>query len=119
MAGYNSEKVARLLNNKGIIRNRQKIEATINNANQILEIQSELGSFDQYIWRFAGGKPIQNKFAKMSDIPATSSVSDAMSKSLRDRGFKFVGSTICYAFMQAIGMVNDHITSCFRFKELC
>ena len=118
VAEYNSEKVALLLENKGIIRNRQKIEAVINNANRILEIQSEVGSFDKYIWSFTGGKAIQNRFTKMSDIPATSSVSDALSKSLRERGFKFSGTTICYAFMQAIGMVNDHITSCFRFNEL-
>ena len=118
VALYNQDKVAQLLENKGIIRNRQKIEAAINNANKVIEIQEESGSFDQYIWDFTQGTTIQNNFKGMSDLPATSTVSDVMSKSLRARGFKFVGSTICYAFMQAIGMVNDHITSCFRYQEL-
>ena len=118
VAKYNQDKINELLENNGIIRNRQKIEAAINNATKILEIQEDSGSFDSYIWSFTKGRTIQNNFNKMSDLPATSQVSDAMSKSLRARGFKFVGSTICYAFMQAIGMVNDHITSCFRFQQI-
>lgn len=118
VANYNITKVNKLLENKGIIRNRQKIEATINNAGKVLEIQKEFGGFDRYIWDFVNGKTIQNNFKIMSDIPATTPISDAMSKSLRARGFKFVGSTICYAFMQATGMVNDHIISCFRHQDL-
>jgi DNA-3-methyladenine glycosylase I len=115
---YDQEKVTVLLENKGIIRNRLKIEGTITNAKKVLEVQKEFGSFDSYIWSFTNGKTIQNKFTSMSDIPATSQISDAMSKSLRERGFKFVGSTICYAFMQAVGIVNDHTISCFRYQKL-
>jgi DNA-3-methyladenine glycosylase I len=118
VAGYGSEKIDQLLQNKGIIRNRLKIEAAINNANRIIEIQLEQGSFDSYIWSFTRGESIRNKFSRMSHIPATSSVSDAMSKDLRKHGFKFAGSTICYAFMQAVGIVNDHLTSCFRYKDI-
>lgn len=118
VASYDLTKINKLLENKGIIRNRQKIEAAINNAGKVLEIQMEFGSFDRYIWNFVNGKTIQNKFQIMSDIPASSPISDAMSKSLRVRGFKFIGSTICYAFMQAVGMVNDHVIPCFRSQEL-
>ncbi len=118
VAQYSQEKVSLLLENKGIIRNRQKIEAAINNANKVIEIIEEYGSFDRYIWGFTQGQTLHNSFKFMSDIPATSDASDAMSKSLRAKGFKFVGSTICYAFMQATGMVNDHVTSCFRYQKL-
>lgn len=118
VARYNQGRINKLLQNEGIIRNRQKIEATINNAKKIIEIQVKFGSFDSYIWEFTKRKTIQNNFLNMSDLPATTKVSDTMSRSLRSFGFKFVGSTICYAFMQATGMVNDHITSCFRHKEL-
>ena len=118
LAQYSQDKVSMLLENKGIIRNRQKIEAAIHNAGKVIEIQKEYGSFDAYIWGFTRGKTQHNSFTKMSEIPATSSASDAMSKSLKEHGFKFVGTTICYAFMQATGMVNDHVTSCFRYRKL-
>lgn len=118
VARYNQVKVNELLENKGIIRNRQKIEATINNAQKILEILTEFGSFDKYIWQFTAGTTHKNNFKKISDIPATSKISDSMSQDMRARGLKFVGSTICYAFMQATGMVNDHVISCFRHKDL-
>ena len=114
---YNKRKITSLLNDSGIIRNRLKIESTINNARLVLKIQKEFGSFDAYIWQFVNGNPIRNKWKKLSDIPATSDESDAMSKALKKRGFKFVGSTICYAFMQSVGMVNDHLTCCFRYKQ--
>lgn len=125
-AGFDVEKVARfdarkvrsLLNDAGIIRNRLKIHAAITNARQFIEVQEEFGSFDKYIWRFVDGKPKINKLKSLKNIPATSKESDAMSKDLKSRGFKFVGSTICYAHMQATGMVNDHMMSCFRYKEL-
>jgi DNA-3-methyladenine glycosylase I len=115
---YSNKDVQRLLHDPGIIRNRLKIQATINNAKQILEIQKELDSFDKYIWRFVGGKPIKHKFKSLNDIPATTRESDAMSKDLRERGLRFVGPTICYAFMQAVGMVNDHTTKCFRYNTV-
>ena len=118
IARYDKRDVQRLLSNPGIIRNRLKINATITNAKNVLEIQEEFGSFDQYIWRFVGGKPIKHKFKSLAEIPATTSESDAASKGLRQRGFKFVGSTICYAFMQAVGMVNDHTTNCFRYNQV-
>ena len=117
IARYGREDVQRLLGNPGIIRNRLKIEATIINARTFLEIQKEFGSFDKYIWPFVGGKPIRNNFKSLSEIPPKTKTSDAMRKDLQKRGFKFVGSTICYAFMQAVGMVNDHTTDCFRYKE--
>ena len=125
-AGFNPQKVAkfkkhdvnRLLNDVGIIRNKLKIEAAINNAKKFLEVQKEFGSFDKYIWQFVGEKPIFNKFKKLTEIPAKTKESDEMSKDLAKRGFKFAGSTICYAFMQAAGLVNDHLTTCFRYKEL-
>jgi len=115
IALYKNKDVKRLLSDSGIIRNRLKIAATITNARQFLVTRKEFGSFDKYIWRFVGGRPIRNKFDSLSQIPATTEESDAMSKELRGRGFRFVGPTICYAFMQAVGMVNDHTTKCFRY----
>lgn len=117
IARYNQRKIDSLLINPGIVRNKLKIAAAITNAKCVLEIQKEFGSFDAYIWPFVGGKPIRNKWKKTSDIPATSPESEAMSKALKKRGFKFVGSTICYAFMQSAGLVNDHLTSCFRYTQ--
>ena len=118
VAGYGEKKIEELLNNPGIIRNKLKIKSAITNAQAFLKIQKEFGSFDKYIWQFVGGKPIVNKWKSIKELPATSKESDAMSKDLKKRGFKFVGSTICYAYMQAAGMVNDHIVSCFRYKEV-
>jgi len=118
VAKYDSEKVKTLLSNEGIIRNRLKIEATIQNAKAFLEVQKEYGSFDTYVWQFVDGKPKKNVRKHPREIPATISESDAMSKDLKKRGFKFVGSTICYAFMQAAGMVNDHTMDCFRYGEV-
>jgi len=115
---YNSKDIKRLLNDKGIIRNRLKIHATINNAKIFLEIKKEFGSFSKYIWSFVNYKPIVNRRKTLKDIPATTTVSDNMNKDLKKRGFKFVGSTICYAFMQSVGMVNDHTTDCFCYKEV-
>ncbi|MGZ3796608.1 MAG: DNA-3-methyladenine glycosylase I [Pseudobdellovibrionaceae bacterium] len=110
--------VQRLLTNERIIRNKAKIEATINNAKAFLKIQEEFGSFDKYSWQFFNGKPIINKRRTLKDLPSVSKESDAFSKDLKQRGFKFVGSTIIYAHMQAVGMVNDHLTTCFRYKDL-
>ena len=118
IAKYTARDVKRLLGDAGIIRNRLKIAAAINNAQRFLEVQKEFGSFDQYIWQFVGGKPIVNKWKTLRQIPATSPESDAMSRDLKARGFKFVGSTICYAFMQAAGLVNDHVVDCFRYWTL-
>ena len=118
IARYVTRDVQRLLGDAGIVRNRLKIKATIANAKQVLIASKEFGSFDEYIWRFVGGKPIKHKFSSLSQIPATTRESDAMSKELRERGFRFVGPTICYAFMQAVGMVNDHTTNCFRYDEV-
>ncbi len=115
---YSKTDVSGLLANPGIIRNKLKIEATIVNARAFLQVQEEFGSFDRYVWQFVNGKPIQNSWKKMTDIPSTSPESEAMAKDLRKRGFKFVGTTICYAFMQAVGMVNDHVLDCFRYKQL-
>ncbi len=115
---YGDKKIEALLGNKGIIRNRVKITSAINNAKRFLEVQKEFGSFDSYIWTFVDGKPIINSFKSMQEIPATTEESDAMSKDLKKRGFKFVGPTICYAHMQATGMVNDHVVDCFRYKEI-
>lgn len=115
---YSDKKLEKLRENPNIIRNKLKIAATRTNAKLFLEVQKEFGSFDQYIWQFVGGKPKKNKFKKSSDIPVTTPESDAMSKDLKKRGFKFVGSTICYAFMQACGMVNDHLVDCHRWKEV-
>ena len=115
---YSEKTVARLLANPEIIRNRLKINAAITNANAFLQVQKEFGSFDRYIWQFVSGKPIRNSWGTMADIPASTPASAAMSKDLKKRGFKFVGPTICYAFMQAVGMVNDHVADCFRYREL-
>ena len=118
VARYAEKDVRRLLGDGGIIRNQSKIRSAITNARMLREIQKEFGSFDEYIWQFVGGKPVQHRFRRLAQIPATSSESDAMSKELKKRGFKFVGSTICYAFMQAAGMVNDHLVDCFRYREV-
>lgn len=118
VSGYGKKDVKRLLGNPGIIRNRLKIRAAILNAKKLLEIKKEFGSFDTYIWQFVGHTPIKNKFKALKEIPATTKESDAMSKDLKNRGLKFVGSTICYAFMQAVGMVNDHQTDCFRYRVI-
>ena len=118
VAAYDDAKVAELLANPGIVRNRLKIAAAITNAQAFIRIQAEFGSFDAYVWRFVGGQPRQNAWREMRELPATSAESDALSKDLIRRGFKFVGSTICYAFMQAVGMVNDHTTDCFRYNPL-
>jgi len=115
---YKEKKIEKLLNDAGIIRNKLKIRAAVINARKFLEVQREFGTFDKYIWQFTGGKQKVNKFRTMKEIPAKSPQSDAMSKDLIKRGFKFVGSTICYAFMQAAGIVNDHIVTCFRYKEV-
>ena len=117
VARYTDAKCAKLLTNEGIIRNRLKVASAVANANAFLKVQQEFGSFDKYIWEFVGGKPLVNKL-KGGDVPATTDISDAISKDLKKRGFNFVGSTIIYAFMQATGMVNDHLVTCFRFKEV-
>lgn len=116
IAKYDEQKIKLLLQNEGIVRNKLKINAAVINAKLFLEIQKEFGSFDKYIWQFVGGKPIINHRISLKDVPAKTKESDAMSAALKKRGFKFVGSTICYAFMQAVGMVNDHTTDCFRYK---
>ena len=118
IARYDEKKIEELLNNPGIIRNRRKIMATVDNAQAVLEIQKEFGDFDSYIWQFVGGKPIQNELKCLEDLPPFTVESEKMSKDLKKRGFKFVGPTICYAFMQAVGMVNDHVIDCFRYKEV-
>jgi DNA-3-methyladenine glycosylase I len=118
IAGYTEEKYERLMADIGIIRNRAKIRATINNATAFLQVQKEFGSFDKYIWSFVDHKPIQNSWHSLSEIPPKTILSDIMSKDLTKRGFKFVGSTICYSFMQAAGLVNDHVVGCFRYKEV-
>jgi DNA-3-methyladenine glycosylase I len=118
IAGFDQAKIEELLLNPGIIRNRLKIEATVNNAHKFLAVQAEYGSFSKYIWGFVGGKPRISNILKLSDYPATSQESDALSKDLKKRGFKFLGSTICYAHMQATGMVNDHSLDCFRRNEI-
>jgi DNA-3-methyladenine glycosylase I len=118
VAAYDDAKVAELLANPGIVRNRLKIAAAITNAQAFIRIQVEFGSFDAYVWRFVGGRPKQNAWRQISELPATSAESDALSKDLTRHGFKFVGSTICYAFMQAVGMINDHTTDCFRYNPL-
>lgn len=118
VASYDDAKVAGLLANEGIVRNRLKINAAVRNAQAFLAVQKEFGSFDSYIWTFVDGRPIRNRWRDMSQVPARTAESDAMSKDLLRRGFTFVGSTICYAFMQATGMVNDHLVSCFRHREV-
>ena len=118
IAAYDANKIESLLQNTGIVRNRLKVGAAVINAQRFLEVQDEFGSFDKFIWRFVEGKAGQNKRRRLADIPASTPASDAMSGELKRRGFKFAGSTICYAFMQATGMVNDHTTDCFRHAEL-
>lgn len=118
IARYDDEKVEQLLQDSGIVRHRQKINATISNAKSFLKIQEEFGSFDQYIWSFVDGEPLINAWEDVSQVPAKTTLSDTMSKELKKRGFKFVGSTTCYAYMQAVGMVNDHLVSCFRYQEI-
>jgi DNA-3-methyladenine glycosylase I len=118
VARYDDARLAQLLGNEGIVRNRLKIRAAVQNAQAFLAVQKEFGTFDQYIWQFVGSKPVQNRWRESKQLPARTEQSDAMSRDLAKRGFKFVGSTICYAFMQATGMVNDHLTTCFRYKEL-
>lgn len=118
VARFTDRKVEALLQDPGIIRNRQKVVATVGNARHFLEIQEELGSFDDYLWGFVDGKPVVNRWASVGQVPATTPLSDAVSADLRRRGFRFVGSTICYAHLQAVGVVNDHLTTCFRYAEL-
>ena len=118
IARYGADKIESLLQDAGIVRNRLKVEATINNARKFLDVQEKFGSFDAFVWQFVGGKPRQNHWRGLAEIPASTPESDAMSKELKRRGFKFAGSTICYAHMQATGMVNDHTVDCFRHKEL-
>lgn len=118
IARYNDQKIAELMGNPGIIRNKSKILAAVTNAQAFLETQSAFGSFDRYIWNFVGGEPIHNRWKSVEEIPARTAESDALSKDLQRRGFKFVGSTICYAHMQATGMVNDHTLDCFRYAEI-
>ena len=118
IAKYNGRKVQQLLKNAGIIRNRLKINSAINNAKAYLAVKKEFSSFDEYIWQFVGKKPIQNRWKTLKDVPCSTPESDNMSKDLKQRGFSFVGTTICYAFRQATGMVNDHTVDCFRYKEL-
>jgi DNA-3-methyladenine glycosylase I len=118
IANYKAADIKRLMSDAGIVRNRLKIAATIDNARAYPEIKREFGSFDKYIWSFVEGKPIVNRFKTMRQLPAKTELSERMSKDLKRRGFRFVGSTICYAFMQAVGMVNDHTTDCFRHKQI-
>jgi DNA-3-methyladenine glycosylase I len=118
IARYSEDDVSRLLTDSGIVRNRLKVKAAITNAGAFLRVQEQFGSFDRYVWQFVHGRTIQNSWKEGTDIPSSTPESDAMSKDLRSRGFKFVGTTICYAFMQAVGMVNDHVAGCFRHREL-
>jgi DNA-3-methyladenine glycosylase I len=118
VARYDARKTAALLANPGIVRNRLKVAAAIGNARAFLRVQDEFGGFDPYVWRFVGGQPRKNRWKTLRDVPARTADSDAMSKDLGQRGFKFVGSTICYAFMQATGMVNDHLRNCFRWPQV-
>ncbi len=116
VARYDSRKVSQLLTNEGIVRNRLKIRSAISNAKAFLRVQAEFGSFDRYLWRIVDGRPLENVWTTLSQVPASTPLSDALSKDLKQRGFSFVGSTICYAFMQATGLVDDHLTSCFRHQ---
>ncbi len=118
VSAFKQRKLDRLLLDPGLIRNRLKFASAVGNANALLKVQAEFGSFDAYIWRFVDGKPLVNAWESMKQVPAHTEQSDAMSKDLRKRGFNFVGTTICYAFMQAVGMVNDHVVECFRYREL-
>lgn len=115
---YTEKKIAKLMDNAGIVRNRKKIEASINNANRFLEIQKEYGSFDRYIWSFSSGKQVINRWKKITEIPASTELSDRVSADLRKRGFKFIGTTTIYAHLQAVGIVNDHVVTCFRYKQV-
>lgn len=118
IAAYDADKIASLLLDPGIVRNRLKVQSTVSNAQQYLRVQDEFGSFDRFIWQFVDGQPRQNTWRSMMEVPASSEVSDVMSRELKRRGFKFVGTTICYALMQATGMVNDHAVDCFRHEEI-
>lgn len=118
IAGYSETKIADLLSNPEIVRNKLKVNAAVLNAKKYLDIQDEFGSFDSYIWQFVGGQTIHNSWKKLSEIPTSTPESDAMSKDLKKRGFKFVGTTICYAFMQAVGMVNDHTVDCYLYNQI-
>ena len=118
VARYDAKKIRSLLLDPGVIRNRLKIGSAVSNAKAFLEVQKEFGSFDKYMWSFVEGRPIVNRRQSLKDIPARTEISDALSKDLKKRGFRFVGSTICYAHMQAVGMVNDHVVDCFRYKEV-
>lgn len=118
VARFQPARIEKLMLDPGIVRNRMKIESAVNNARRVIEVQEEFGSLDAYMWRFVDGRTIQNRRKNMKEVPATSKESDAMSKDMKQRGFKFCGSTICYALMQATGMVNDHVVDCFRHKEL-
>lgn len=118
IARYTDAKCSKLLLNEGIIRNRLKIASAVSNAKAFLKVQKEFGSFDRYVWGFVGGKPLVNKVKSISDVPAKTDISDSLSKDLKKRGFNFVGSTIMYAFMQATGMLNDHLMTCFRYREI-
>ena len=119
IARYDASKIESLLQNPGIVRNRLKVEAAVNNAQKFLELQEAVGDFDAFLWQFVDGEPRQNAWRSLADVPASTAESTAMSNELKRRGFKFAGTTICYAFMQATGMVNDHTTNCFRHAELC
>lgn len=118
VARYDAGRIERLMADTGIIRNRAKIEAAVNNARVFLEVQQRFDGFDRYVWQFVGGRPVQNAWRSVDEVPASTPQSDAMSRELKRLGFKFVGSTICYAFMQAVGMVNDHVQGCFRWKQV-
>jgi DNA-3-methyladenine glycosylase I len=118
VARFDRRRIERLLRDPRIVRNRLKVESTVNNARRLLEVRDELGSFDAYLWRFVGGTPIVGRWRKLRELPAETAESKAISKDLKRRGFRFVGPTVCYAFMQAAGLVNDHVTTCFRYREL-
>ncbi len=118
VARYTAARTARLLRDPGIVRNRLKVQSAVTNARAFLDVQREFGSFDAYVWRLVGGRPKVNRWQRLAQVPARSAESDALSKDLQARGFRFVGSTICYAFMQAVGLVNDHTADCFRYREL-
>jgi len=118
VARFGRRDIARLLEDPGIVRNRLKVESAVNNAARVLEVQEELGSLHTYLWSFVDGRPIVNGWTRLQDLPAETPESEAMSKDLKRRGFRFVGSTVCYAFMQAVGMVNDHVVSCFRYRQV-
>lgn len=118
VARFDDRDVKRLMEDAGIIRNRRKIEAAIENARRFIQVQEECGSFSEYMWGFVGGQPVQNRFRRPEDVPATSPVSDAWSRDMKKRGFRFIGSTVLYAHMQAVGMVNDHLVDCFRYKQV-